>query len=427
MPAHETTRDALTPEPIPDGRSSVFEPGMLLSGAYLVRRVLGAGGMGQVFEANDLVLGRRVAIKAHWRHMQHLSIREEARALAAIRHPAIAVVHGIGTHEGVDYVVMERLVGVTLADQIARRRDARQLVPIREALDILALLAEGLGAVHAAGVAHRDVKPSNVMLAAGGRLVLMDFGIVLPEYAALGGEAMPGTIDYMPPEAIMARVSPGRAYLFDVYAFGVVAHQLLTNELPFDASNTFEVVQKHLREPPATLTRLRPDVPPALEGLIASCLAKDPDDRPSSMDLVATTLRTIRPRATRSSFLPLTVLVVEDDPAFAKVLASIVRDSAEGAHVSVVHDGEAALEHLRRNPPDLLLLDLGLPGMNGLELCMFMRGSRIAEGTTIVSVSAAARATDVALLRQLGVRHFVRKDEHLVEKLEGLVQALQQV
>jgi serine/threonine-protein kinase len=425
MPAHETTGEALTPEPVPV-RTDVFEPGMLLSDTYLVRRVLGAGGMGQVFEADDLVLGRRVAIKAHWRHQQHLSIRAEARALAAIRHPSIAVVHGIGTHEGIDYVVMERLVGITLAEQIARRREAKRLVPMKEAIDLLASLAEGLGAVHAAGVAHRDVKPSNVMLVAGGRLVLMDFGIVLPEYAALAGEVMPGTIDYMAPEAITGRLSPGKAYLLDVYAFGVLAHQLLTNDLPFDAQNTFQVARNHLRAPPATLSRLRPDVPPALEALIASCLAKDPEDRPQSMDLLATSLRAIRPRQGRSSVVPLSVLIVEDDPAFAKVLTSIVGDASDNVSISVVHDGESALDHLRRSPPDLLLLDLGLPGMNGLELCMFMRGSRIAEGTTIVSVSAAARAPDVALLRQLGVRHFVRKDEQLVDKLERLVQAIEQ-
>lgn len=425
MPAHETTRDALSAEPIVV-KDAVFEPGMLLSETYLIRRVLGAGGMGQVFEADDLVLGRRVAIKAHWRHMQQFSIRKEARALAALRHPAIAAVHGIGTHDGFDYVVMERIVGVTLADQITHRRERRTVVPMREAIDVLASLADALGAVHAAGVAHRDVKPSNVMLAAGGRLVLMDFGIMLPEYESLMGEAVPGTIDYMAPEAIMGRVPAGKAFLLDVYAFGVLAHQLLTNEVPFDAKNTMAVVQKHLRDPPATLARFRPDVPPALEGLIASCLAKDPEDRPASMDLIATALRGIRPREGRSTWVPLSVLVVEDDPAFSKVLASIVREAASGARITVVHDGEAALEQLRRSPPDLLLLDLGLPGMNGLELCMYMRGSRIAEGTTIVSVSAAARAPDVALLRQLGVSHFLRKDGQLVDNLERLIEAITQ-
>jgi serine/threonine-protein kinase len=427
--------DAALTLPRPEVSRDVFRPGEVLAEAYEIRRLLGAGGMGQVYEADDLLLRRRVAIKAHWREMQHLSIRKEAQALAAIRHPSIATVYGVGSHRSrdavVEFVVMERIFGVTLAEHLSRRARDRRLTGIEEAIQLLALLADGLAAVHLAGVAHRDVKPANIMLAPGGRLVLMDFGIMLPEFAASPDAPMPGTAEYMAPEAIRRAVEPGRAFLLDVYAFGVVGHELLVGQRPFDSTATDRVLSKHLSATPPTLARLRPDVPEALEALISSCLAKDPHDRPQSMDAIATTLRRIRAeqargqeRGVRLSRPPLSALIVEDDPAFASVLAAIVQDACAGAQVSTVHDGEAALDHLRRGAPDLLLLDLGLPGMNGLELCMYLRGSKLAEATTIVSMSAAARAPDVALLRQLGIRQFVRKDGDLLERLEQIVGSL---
>jgi serine/threonine-protein kinase len=402
----------------------VFRSGQVIADSYAIRRLLGAGGMGQVYEADDLLLQRRVAIKAHWREMQHLSIRKEAQALAAIRHPSIATVYGVGTHESIEFVVMERIFGVTLAEHLRGRRR----IGIDEAVELLALLADGLAAVHLAGVAHRDVKPANIMLAPGGRLVLMDFGIMLPEFAASPDAPMPGTAEYMAPEAIRRAVEPGSAFLLDVYAFGVVAHELLTGVRPFDSTLTTRVYTKHLAAPPPTLSRLRSDVPPALDALVGSCLAKEPHDRPQSMDSIAATLRRVRMGQSdvRPSRASLSALIVEDDPAFASVLSAIIHDACPGAQVSTVHDGEAALDHLRRGAPDLLLLDLGLPGMNGLELCMYMRGSKLAQSTTIVSMSAAARAPDVALLRQLGIREFVRKDGDLLERLEHIVESLQE-
>jgi serine/threonine-protein kinase len=411
-------------EHFPPQRPDIFRVGEVLSEAYLLRKLLGAGGMGQVFEAEDLGLRRRVAIKAHWRDMQHYSIRKEAQALAAIRHPSIATVHGVGVHEGIEYVVMERIHGLTLADHIHRRQTVRSLLPISEVIEILALLADGLAAVHHAGIAHRDVKPANVMLAPGGRLVLMDFGIMLPEFAATGEEIAPGTAEYMAPEVFLRNLEPGRAFLLDVYAFGVVAHELVTGRRPFDAPTLGTLLQKHIAHAPPTLLRLRPDVPPALDAVVASCLAKDPHDRPQSMDLVASALRRVRVNATRTVRSRLSVLVVEDDPAFAEVLAGVVRDAVDDVLVTVVPDGEAALEHLRQRPPDLMLLDLGLPGMSGVELCMYARGTRMADLTTVVAVSAAARPPDVALLRQLGVRHFLPKNGELVERLDSLVRTL---
>jgi CheY-like chemotaxis protein len=120
----------------------------------------------------------------------------------------------------------------------------------------------------------------------------------------------------------------------------------------------------------------------------------------------------------------LSVLIVEDEPAFASVIEGVVRDTLDDVDVTVLHDGDDALHCLRRRAPDLLFLDVGLPGLNGVELCMTLRGERIAERTTIVCLSAAARAPDVALLRRLGVHHCLRKDGELVEAIERITRAL---
>ncbi len=402
----------------------VFEVGDVLAETYEITRLLGAGGMGQVYEAVDRALNRKVAIKAHYGHMRAFSLRKEAQALAAIRHPAIATVYGIGKHGESEYVVMERIWGVSLAEHFARARRAGLPLPIAEVIELLAALADGLAAVHNAGIAHRDVKPSNVMLGPRGRIVLMDFGIMLPEYAVVHEMPSPGTAEYMAPEAISRGVTPGGAYLVDVYALGVLGYEALAGQLPFSGGGALNsVLMQHLRDAPPSLAKLRPDTPRKLLSLIEACLAKSPSDRPQSMDVIASFLRgidTSKPDAEVSK-RPFSVLVVDDDRTCASILAEIVRDAAEDAHVEVVHDGESALAALLQSAPDLLVLDLGLPGMNGLELCMYLRGARVADRTRIVSVSAGAQAHDVALLHQLGIRNFIRKGDRLVDQLDGVV------
>ncbi|MBI2393612.1 MAG: protein kinase [Deltaproteobacteria bacterium] len=390
----------------------VFSIGDVLSSCYEIKRLLGAGGMGQVYEAHDRALNRKVAIKAHWRHMRAYSLRKEAQALAAIRHPAVATVHGLGEHDGAEFVVMERIWGVSLAEHLGHARRAKMSIPLAEAIQLLSALSDGLSAVHAAGIAHRDVKPANIMLAPRGRVVLMDFGIMLPEYAVM--HAAPS-------------VSPGAAHLLDVYAFGVVAFEVLSGKLPFSGGPLGSVLMQHLRDTPATLEALRTNVPPSVSSLIASCLSKDPSDRPQTMEQISAALRRAPrvhdPRTTTPSSR-FSVLVVDDDPSCAELVAEVVRDAAPNAMIHVVHDGETALSHLRRGAPDLMVLDVGLPGMNGLELCMYLRGAGIAERMQIVSISAAAQSSDVSILRQLGVRAFFRKGQGLVEGLDRIVREI---
>ncbi|HZU85635.1 MAG TPA: serine/threonine-protein kinase, partial [Polyangiaceae bacterium] len=225
----------------------LFEPGQLVADVYEIRSLLGAGGMGEVYDAHDKALNRRVALKVERPTIAPDYLLREGRALAAIRHPGVVTVHTIGQHRGVSFLVLERVYGLSLDRMIDQRRSRGERFPVAEALDLLVSIADALSVVHRAGLAHRDVKPGNVMLAPGGRVVLMDFGLVLPNADRAGHKIAAGSLQYMAPEALTADVAEGAAALVDVYAFGVLAYELLTGIVPFDRSEARELYRLKLR------------------------------------------------------------------------------------------------------------------------------------------------------------------------------------
>ncbi len=404
------------------GAGSMFSVGDVIAGDFEIRGVLGSGGMGQVFDAHDRALDRRVAIKAHWPHLVAFPIRREARALAAIHHPAVVTVYGVAHHtwdgREMDLLVMERILGVSL-DQFLARRDAGHAISVADALDILTSLADGLAAVHAAGIAHRDVKPANIMLAPKNRVVLTDFGIFLAEIEVNEVPVRTGTPEYMAPEAIAGAVVRGGGHLADVYAFGVVAFELLTGRRPFLAKTVDAMLEKHLGARAPAIRSLRAEVPTRLADIIDGALQKDPSQRPETMESVASCLRGITedvlPR-------PIVILIAEHDPEVAEVLGHFVSGLVPEATVRLACDGDAVLAHVRQATPDLLLLDLGLPSMNGIELCMYLRGAGLAPHMRIVTLSgAAAQAPDFALLRRLGIATVIRKGSGCLERVEAIV------
>jgi serine/threonine protein kinase len=438
-PADATTADALgrakTEMPrTSEARVDLFTVGEVLNDTFEIRNVLGAGGMGQVFEAQDRALNRRVAIKAAWPHVPAITLRREAQAVAAIRHPSMITVYGLGRHRGVEYVVMERVYGVSLDQHMDKRVRSQVPFSIAETLDILAGIAEGLSAVHRAGVAHRDIKPENVMIAPGNRIILMDFGIVMPEIDAAKSGTMSGSPGYMAPETITDGVQRGGAFLVDMYALGVIGFELLVGELPYDGDTIAEILSAHVHDPVPDPGLLRDDCPPKLARLICDLMAKDPTERPPTMETVAFQLRSLAkaptppmpihaPRASDTP-KPWSVLVVDDDKEIARLLGFYVKKVAPDAEVRICNEPEAALDEMTKKAPDLLLLDLHMPKMNGIEVCMYVRGTAFADRVTIVSVSAGAQEHDISLLQQLGIRHFVRKDEDLGRRIASLVKEL---
>jgi serine/threonine protein kinase len=258
-------------------------------GAYDVVGVLGAGGMGTVYEARHRVLGRSAAIKVLHPHLasQPRAVARfvaEGRAASRVHHAAVVEIVDVGEEAGLPFLVMDFLQGEDLARRIAR---SIRLAPADAVALLLPVLA-GLGAAHAAGVIHRDLKPSNVILTARGP-VLVDFGIsrIAGEDAGLtGSDTTLGTVHYMAPEQSEApSLADARS---DLYSFGVMLYECLAGVRPFRGDSVTEVLLRAAKGGPEPLRRHVPDVPAALEAVVLRSFARAPADRyPSASELAA--------------------------------------------------------------------------------------------------------------------------------------------
>jgi eukaryotic-like serine/threonine-protein kinase len=267
------------------------DTGDVLADRYELLAVVGRGGMGEVFRAHDRHLRRDVAVKVLPRHLvgdrgAEERLRREARTAAALGHPNVVAVHdAVETAEGGQAIVMELVDGPSLAEVLATEG---RLDPDR-ALGIVAGIAEGLAAAHAAGLVHRDVKPSNVLLTADGTPKVADFGIARSvDQTATQTGLVRGSAPYLAPE--QARGDPVDART-DVYALGALLFELVTGRPPFTADEPLGIVHQHLHDAPPDPRALAP-VGDALAGAMLRALAKDPDQRyPDPRDLVAAARR----------------------------------------------------------------------------------------------------------------------------------------
>uniref|UniRef100_A0AAU2UW48 non-specific serine/threonine protein kinase n=1 Tax=Streptomyces sp. NBC_00003 TaxID=2903608 RepID=A0AAU2UW48_9ACTN len=272
-----------------------MEPGVVLSGRYRLERLLGHGGMGEVWVAHDGGLDRTVAVKIVLRGSDAdpgliARLRREARTAGGLQHPGITVVHDVGEHESRPYFVMELLDGQDFAALLDEHPGG---LPVDLAVELVAPVAEALDYAHRQQVVHRDLKPSNLMRLADGGIKVCDFGLALDTRA--GGRLTPqgmvlGTPAFMAPE--LWRAEPANA-ASDLYALGVTLHTLLAGTPPFPGPTMETLRHQHLTMPPPPLRQLRPDIPAELDGLLQGLLAKNPVDRPSSALHVAQALRTV--------------------------------------------------------------------------------------------------------------------------------------
>jgi CheY-like chemotaxis protein len=420
LSALRAERDQLSgPEHAPTG---IFGLGEVIADAYEIRAILGQGGMGQVFDAWDKNLSRRVAIKANFPDVP-LTVRPEAQGLAAIRHTGVVGVYAFGVHNDIDYMVMEHVAGVTLAHHLERLENDG--LPLVERLDVLVAVADGLAAIHRAGISHGDVKPENILLSASGRVVLTDLGLVRAAYEPDAG-LVAGAPAYMAPEIITPKFVNAGWHLIDVYAFGVLAFRVLSGKLPFTAEGALELVLKHAEEPAPKLEGM--GLPRKLSELVDTLLAKEPTERPQSMDGVVWQLRAAKEEVERAKAAPaatnLTVLVVDDDADIARLVAMYVKQAAPGAEVSIARDAQQALEIFRKKPPRLVFLDLMMPKMSGFELFTYLRGVHLVDASTVVAMSAGGSATDVQLMLELGAHDFIPKGPELRGRVTRIAQML---
>lgn len=422
--------DSQAPEP------PLFEAGQVVDGHFEILSLIGAGGMAQVWEAKDLDLERRVALKAAMPRPNVPPLRKEAQALAAFRHSSLVTVHAIGHHEGIDFIVMERIFGVSLAAKLRERKASDRPLALQDALRYLTAIADGLAVVHRAGLAHRDVKPENVMLTPDGRIVLMDFGLVVPEYDSALRGMVAGSPPYMAPETLRDQVAKGGGPLVDIYAFGATCFELLTFTTPYaEADSLNHLFAMHLDARIPSARDHRPDVPEELDVLIQEMLAKEPTERPQSAQGVAWQLQGIATRLSEPSHtasIPpaakktIDVLIVEDDDALARIECFYIEElfGKDRVRLRRAHDGQEAIDEVRAQAPDLLLLDLHLPKLNGIEVGMQIRGDDLAPQTKFVAISAGAQERDLQLLHLLGFNQFVPKGEGMKDRLAEALRPL---
>lgn len=248
--------------------------GLLGDGRYELRGVLGRGAMAEVREGWDRKLNRPVAIKLLYpgvadRPDNRSRFDTEARVAARLTGRHVVVVHDVGEHYGLPFIVMERLPGVTLADHIARGP-----LPVPFVHAVLDGVLDALAEAHHAGILHRDVKPGNILFTAAGEPKLADFGIAKTSGAAYtrAGEVV-GSMAYLSPERLTSKPA---TVLDDLYAVGVVGYEALTGRRPFPQEDLGALARAILQESPPPLAALRPDVPPPLAAAIERAMARDP-------------------------------------------------------------------------------------------------------------------------------------------------------
>jgi serine/threonine protein kinase len=252
-------------------------------GKYRLVEQLGRGGMAQVYKAYQPELDRYVALKILHPHLTGdedfaARFQREARAVASLHHPHVVQVYDFDTADGLAFLVMEYLEGITLKARLRALDRREELIPLEEVANLFDALTSALDHAHQQGMVHRDLKPANILITPDGRPVLTDFGIaqIVDATTITESGGTLGTPAYMSPEQGRGERGDARS---DIYALGVLLYQLTTGRVPFEADTPYAVILKHITAPLPPPRSIRLDLPEAVERVILKALAKDLDDR----------------------------------------------------------------------------------------------------------------------------------------------------
>lgn len=267
----------------------MLNAGDFLQNRYEIINCIGSGGMADVFRARDHKLNRFVAVKvlkAEYRSDKEFvsKFRVEAQAAAGLAHPNIVNVYDVGDENGVYFIVMELVEGITLKTYIL----SKGKLSVREATGICLQVASGLEAAHNNGIIHRDVKPQNIIISTDGTAKVADFGIARAASSDTINSNVMGSVHYSAPEQSRGGFSDAKS---DIYSLGITMYEMLTGRVPFDGDSTVEVALKHLQEEIISPREYLPDLPRAVEQIILKCTQKSPDRRYQSMSLLIRDLK----------------------------------------------------------------------------------------------------------------------------------------
>ena len=255
----------------------MVKDGIVLGKRYAVLSKIGAGGMADVYKGRDQMLNRYVAIKVLKKQYKEdenfvRKFRSEAQAAAGLIHPNIVNVYDVGEDRGLNYMVMELVEGITLKEYIERKGRLSH----KETISIAIQMCSGIGAAHASGIIHRDIKPQNIIISKDGKVKVTDFGIAKAITSNTVSTNAMGSVHYTSPEQARGGFSDQRS---DIYSIGITLFEMVTGQVPFDGETTVEVAMKHLQQEITPPSELVPDIPYSLEQIMLKCTQKSSERR----------------------------------------------------------------------------------------------------------------------------------------------------
>lgn len=345
--------------------------GRTVRNRYQINELLGEGSTATVYKAQDTRLGREVALKVllpQVRDTVRKRFFQEATAVAALNHPGIMAIYDIDQEGDMHFLVVEYVEGETLGAFIPSTP--------QQVVDIGWQIAQALHYAHERQIIHRDIKPANIKVTSSGQVKIMDLGLALPPDAkrVTAAGMIIGTPAYLSPEQAQGMTLD---YRTDIYSLGIVLYEMAAGQLPFLSDDIPALLLQHVKEPPPSIRSINPNVPVALENVILKALEKNPTRRFQNAGALAQALSIVltgseaatQPsRALPSERPMLRVAIADDHAVLRKTLVNFLSEREDFIVVGEAGDGEAALNLAVELQPDILLLDLNMPGKGGLDV-----------------------------------------------------------
>ncbi len=403
---------------------------------YEVIRHLGEGSTATVYLAKDLRLGRDVALKILLPHVQESARKrffQEAEAAAQLNHPNIMSLYDIDEDHNSHFLVVEYIDGVSLSKYVPSS--------VATIVDLGSQIARALHYAHENGVIHRDIKPANIQVTPARQVKIMDLGLALPREAkrVTAHGMVIGTPAYLSPEQAQGLELDRRT---DIYSLGIVLFEMATGELPFSADDIGALLLQQVRQPAPKPSTFNPDIPIALENIIMRTLEKKPDRRYQTADALANALEAVvelpdagkRPapdpalghRHTATVDIQqrtIRVLLADDHNVLRKTLVSFLEQREDFVVVGEANDGASALRETVMLLPDVLILDLNMPGMSGLEVLPKIRQ----EAPSVKVLVLTGREEEWYIVQALsaGANGYLMKSGDEQEIIDGIEKVMQ--